>query len=419
MIPSPEGVPLKVLSRPRHWLFGAALLLVTLSACGAPLPGESWAGISTDGKYVYVAYKEQVFRIDPQRGAPSAQRQIDWLAQSPSKAHMYAPPALADDGVLFEGAYDHKVYAFLTDGRLLNTWNSPTATDRIIGGALVHDDLVYVGMGDKGLKALDRKTGAERWTYPDTAYGVWSTPLVVGDTLYFASLDHRIYALEAKTGAFKWKVDLGGAIAGQPLFDANSGILYVGTFANQLVAVSLADQTVVRHIDTDGWVWGTPVLYKGTLYFGDLKGWVYAVDPNTFEVKWKASDSDHPGAIRGSLAVAKSKDQDIVIAGSESKYLRAYNAQSGQVVWTSAISTDDQILSDLIVIGNDVIFTTLNEKQLVAAFSTETGQKNWQVDLTVEVPRLQTATSAPVISTPVPSATGAAATAASTAASNQ
>jgi outer membrane protein assembly factor BamB len=413
MIPSPEGVALKLLSRPRHWVFGAALLFVLgLTAC-SPLPGESWAGISTDGTYVYVAYQGQVIRVTPPTGEPghrAAVGQVDWLAQSPNKAHMYAPPAISDDGVLFEGAYDHKVYAFSVNGGLVNTWNSPTGNDKIIGGALVNGDLVYVGMGDKGVKALDRKTGAERWSYTGTKYGVWSTPIIVDGTLYFASLDHNVYALDAKTGAYQWQIDLGGAIAGKPLYD--NGTLYVGTFANELVAVSLVDKKVVNRFPTEGWVWGASILQNGTLYFADLKGWVYALDPATFTVKWKATDTDHPGSIRGSLAFTKIKrgdtEQDIVIAGSESKYLRAYDAPTGQLVWTSAISADDQILSDLIVLGNDVIFTTLSDKQLVAAFSTETGQKNWQISLTGDdINRLLTATPIPA-STPAPTATAAA-----------
>jgi outer membrane protein assembly factor BamB len=416
MIPFPEGVALKVLSRPRHWLFGAALLLgLTVTSCGAPIPGESWAGISTDGTYLYVAYKEQIIRVtppiaDPNTNQRSSVGQVDWLTQSPGKAHMYAPPAVSDDGVLYEGAYDHKVYAFSKNGGVLNTWNSPIGTDKIVGGVLINGDLVYVPMGDKGIKALDRKSGAERWFYSGTKYGVWSTPIIVDDILYFASLDHNIYALDATTGTYKWQVDLGGAMAGKPLY--NNGTLYVGTFANELAAVSLADQKIVNRYATRGWVWGAPVLYNDTLYFADLKGWIYALDPATFKLKWEVTDADHPGAIRGSLAVAKIKrgntDVDIVIAGSESKYLRAYEAATGQIVWTSAISTEDQILSDLIVLGNDVIFTTLSDRQLVVAFSTETGQKFWQVSLTPDdVNRLLTPTSAPA-STPVPTATSAA-----------
>jgi outer membrane protein assembly factor BamB len=421
----PEGVHLNVLPRPRQSLFGAALLLILLlTSCGAPLPGESWPGISTDGQFVYVAYHNRVMRVNPvppSGDERSPVRRFDWIGQlADDKIHMYAPPAISADGIVYVGAYDHKVYAFSLTSGLLTTFNSDVGNDKVIGGALIAGDTLYVGNGDKGARALDRTTGARRWDFTDMRYGVWSTPILVGDTLYCASLDHFIYALDAANGTLKWKVDLNGAIAGTPLY-AN-GILYAGTFGNEIVAVSLERHEIINRYATEGWVWGTPVMLNGTLYFGDLKGWVYALDASTFKLKWQKNDPERPGAIRGKLALTKlrgkdgSGDKDIVIAGSESKYLHAYDAQTGDLVWTSAISANDQVLSDLIVIGDDVIFTTLSESQLVAAFNTQNGQKSWEVNYTSEMTRVQTATNPPVtLTTITPAPTAADSTAAPTA----
>lgn len=396
---------MKALSRPRQWkvIFGAALLLLlTLTSCGEPLPGESWAGISSDGQYVYVAFQQNLFRIYVDPGNPAATRQIEWVAQTPEKAHLYAPPTLSEDGMMYVGGYDGKVHVFSTAGKHIASWNT-SANQRIVGNALIHkfddnSDFLYVGMGDHGIRAFDRKSGTERWSYLKSRYGVWGAPVVVGGTLYFGSLDHHLYALNAKDGSYLWDIDLGGAIADSPLHD--NGILYVGTFKNELVAVSLETRQIVRRYPTRGWVWGTPRLKDGKLYFGDLKGWVYKIDANTFTLEWEKNDPERPDkAIRGSLAFAKvmdgNKEREIVIAGSESKYLRAYYTDTGDVRWTSAISADASILSDLIVIGNDVIFTTLSDQQIVAAFNVEKGNKSWQVNLPNEVTRIQTATTVP------------------------
>ncbi len=414
-----EGVSLKAFLRPRRWFAGVALLLVfVLSSCTSIVTGEAWAGLSTDGKYIYGAYKNHIFRINPGDTTGSVtDRRIEWMAQTPADtSHMYAPPMKSDDGVLYEGTFDKKIYAFTVGNGLLTTWAAPTTPDKIVGSAAIQGNLVYFGMGDKGVRAYDRRTGAERWSYADTAYGVWSTPVVVNDTVYFASLDHFLYAVAAETGKFDWKVDLGGAVAGNPRYD--NGIFYIGTLNNQIVSVSLQTRQIVTRFTTRGWVWGTPLLKDNTLYFGDLAGYVYALDSGTFKLKWEATDTERPGGIRGSIGYATtSKNENIVIAGSESKYLRAYDAQDGHSVWTSAISAEDQILGDLIVINSDVIFTTVSEKQLVAAFNIDTGQKTWSVSYTDEVNRIQTATNPPLpTDTPKAAATGTspAATAAAT-----
>ncbi len=410
---------MKVLSKPRHWLFGAALLLCfVLTSCGAPLAGDSWPGIYSDGKVVYVAYKDQIFRVDPSKGSGTV-RHIDWLARLPNAgSHMYAPPALAADGTLYEGTYDHKVYKFSTNSGAPLNWNSPAGTEKFVGGALVNDKTVYIGNGDKGVQALDTDTGQLKASFAKTEFGVWSTPLLVEDTLYFSSLDHNVYAVDANSLQLKWKVDVGGATPDTPLFD--NGMLYVGTFSNELVEIAVQDHQIKNRYTTRGWVWSTPILENGTLYFGDLSGYVYAFDPVAWALKWENHDeSDRPGGIRGQLAFTHikpqdGKERDIVIAGSESKYLRAYDASTGEVVWTAGISAEDQILSDLYVIGNDVIFTTLSERQIVGAYSVDTGRPSWHVSLPDEINLLQTPTSIPA-STAVPSAT-AASTAAATSA---
>jgi outer membrane protein assembly factor BamB len=365
-----------------------------------------------------VAFKEYIMRIDPVVNAPAGQqptfRPIDWMAEIPNKAPVYAPPAVDAEGNTYIGSYDHKVYAFDVLGKPLPGWSTPTFANKIIGGAQIKDDLIYVGMGDNGIRALDRKTGIERWSFANTRYGVWATPLAVDNTLYVASLDHNLYALDAKTGEPLWQVQLNGAIGGTPLFD--NGTLYVGTFANNLYAISIESRKVVNTFATEGWVWGTPVVKDGILYFGDLKGWVYALDLASWQVKWKVRDTERPGAIRGRLALTQRDGKDIVIAGSESKYLRAYDVENGQLVWTSAIAAEERILSDLIVMGDDIIFTTLSPSQIVAAFSVQTGQLNWRVSLPDQGQWQQTLTARPpTTATPIPPT--AASTAAPTAGS--
>lgn len=403
---------MKALFRSRLRLIGAGLLFVVLlSACGAPLAGESWANLSTDGKYIYVAYKENIFKVDPLAGGESTSRQMIWLGQSPDKGHMYAAPAIADDGTLYVGTWDKRLLAFNTSSPN-PIWKAPLGdgrfTDKVVGEALVNGDLVYVGMGDKGLKAFNRKTGAEVWKYDSTQYGVWSAPVIANGVLYFGSLDHFLYALDPATGTFKGKIDLGGAIGATPLVVDTT--LYVGTFENKFLAVSIFNPTemkIVNTLVTEGWVWATPVLQDGVLYFGDLSGYLYALDANSWSLKWpKLTDAEHPGAIRGKVAITSipnpngEKPETIVIVGTEGKFLNAYDADDGHRVWAASTGTEDKILSDLIVIGDYVIFTTLSENQILRAYNIKNGYGAWSVKLADEVARMQTATTAPGASQP-------------------
>ena len=378
--------------------------MLVVAACGTPIAGESWAGLSTDGRYVYVAYSEQVFRIDPQAAndpANSNNKHIEWLTQAPGKTHMYPPPALSDSA-LYTGAFDGKIYAFSLKGGALPGWVAPaTASGKLLGASTLDNNILYQGMGNDGIGAYNPVTGQEIARYKGTKYGVWSAPVVVNDTVYFTSLDHYLYALTAGTLLYKWQVDLGGTAADSPVYDKATGMIYAGTYNDQVVAVDTTQNPprVVHTFATTNWVWGSPIIDQGTLYFGDLNGTIYALDPKTWTVKWSQLHPDDVGGFRGRLTIVNDAHPvgatdatRLILGGSENKRVYAYNADTGKLVWTSALVMNDKILSNLLVLKSDVIFSTQDENQLIVALNTDSGQIDWQVSLKAEVARLPTAT---------------------------
>ena len=82
-----------------------------------------------------------------------------------------------------------------------------------------------------------------------------SQPAVVGNTLYVGSTDAKFYALNATTGATRWAFDL-TTVAGP---------------------ATASDPNPVR----DG-----PAVADGIVYFGDSRGYLYAVDASTGQLRW-------------------------------------------------------------------------------------------------------------------------------------
>jgi len=73
--------------------------------------------------------------------------------------------------------------------------------------------------------------------------------------------------------------------------------LYIGTFANELVALDTSNGTVIWRYPTAGWAWASPILEGDTLYFSDIAGNFYAIDRNTQEALWSIqTESDIVGA---------------------------------------------------------------------------------------------------------------------------
>jgi outer membrane protein assembly factor BamB len=98
-------------------------------------------------------------------------------------------------------------------------------------------------------------------------------------------------------------------MVGTPAYPPN-GTLYVGTFNNEILAISSEDGTVIWRKPTDGWVWGGPALKDGTLYFGDLSGAFYALDASNGNVLWKLNPET--GDTSGQAAQKSNPDGPIV-----------------------------------------------------------------------------------------------------------
>ncbi len=388
----------RLFTAPRRAVIGLMLAgSLFLAACGG-VAGDSWAGIARDpeGDAVYVAYNERVVALNPSSGA------VQWEYKHDG-AKFFAVPAI-DNGSLYIGDYSGRLHSInLQDGSRNwlyepDTENiigpiSLTAGDRVISGVAFNDDKVFFGLGSQNVVAVSRATAEELWTF-ETGHGVWASPLYVHaregdagsrDTLYAVSLDHHLYALDPETGDELWKRDLGGAAPGNMVYDEQLNRIYIGTFMSELVAVDLDQRAIIDRYETEGWLWGSPAIEvqedgTETLYFGDLDGYLYAVEvtENGFSQRWKMKIAED--AIRATPLVTNG----LVIVGSKDKNVYAVSKEDGSSEWSD--QTGGEALTELVLVpgsegeqdGSIVVLGTSESDERIVAYNVETGEVDWR-----------------------------------------
>lgn len=388
----------RLFTAPRRVVFGLILAgSLFLAACGG-VAGDSWAGVARDpnGQAVYVAYNQRVVALDPSSGA------IRWEYKY-NDAKFFAVPAI-DNGSLYIGDYNGRLHSInLADGSRKWVYEpdtdnligplSLTASDRVISGVAFNDDKVFFGLGSRNVVAVSRATAEEVWTFK-TGHGVWATPLYVHalegdsasrDTLYAVSLDHYLYAIDPDTGDQLWKMNLGGAAPGNMVYDEQLNRIYIGTFASELLAIDLDQRAIVDRYETEGWLWGSPALEVQEdggeiLYFGDLTGYLYAVEvgQDGFRQRWKMKVAQD--AIRATPLVTNG----LVIVGSKDKTVYAVSKDDGASVWNSKVR--GEALTELVLLpgsdgegdGNIVVLGTSDNDELILAYNVETGEVDWR-----------------------------------------
>ena len=147
---------------------------------------------------------------------------------------------------------------------------------------VIHGDnliLCWDHEGDSFLRALDKRTGVERWKVSRDEKTSWSTPLIVeqgGRTQVVVSATKRVRGYDLATGALLWECGgLSRNVVSSPV--AGHGLVFAGNSYDwqALLAIRLdgarGDITQTEHV-----AWklnrltpyvSTPLLYDDTLYF--------------------------------------------------------------------------------------------------------------------------------------------------------
>lgn len=106
------------------------------------------------------------------------------------------------------------------------TYRAANRPKEFFSSAAIGKELAVVGSRDNRVHAIDRTTGAARWTYL-TDGRVDASPVIAGNTVFAPSLDGKLHVLELASGKKIEVHDLGGAASASPAI--SDGYIVIGT----------------------------------------------------------------------------------------------------------------------------------------------------------------------------------------------
>lgn len=205
---------------------------------------------------------------------------------------VHATPALAEDRLYF-GDHDGRFYALsVADGRELWRQSFPAP---IMSQPLVLPDKIILVTLTGTLMAVGREDGSILWSYPTgslremTLYGQGAPAYESGQNLLYVGLhDGRILAVEAQRGALRWEKTLAGAagpftdIDMQPLLSA--GKLYVATHSGKLYCLESRSGQVLWSQDVGSSA--DFAMAEDRLYVAGSDGVLYALNKVDGKILW-------------------------------------------------------------------------------------------------------------------------------------
>jgi len=287
---------------------------------------------------------------------------------------IWAPPAVRDDGVLFLGSQDGRVYSLNDSGQelwqrdaggqivtspvLVDTWvlvsagNFVVALEQATGNVVWQTDigstvgtkpvlngsLVLVGTYASKLQALNLVGGTPAWGFP-VGNDIQSTPVILADrTAVFGSNDRFVYWVNS-AGAELGRFETGDAVWGDATLASNGDVL-VGSHDGFLYRFSGAG-VLSTEFDARGQIWGSATEgLGGVIYIGSTFRRLYAVSSNLKNELWRRETA---GLAYSSPAL--SSDSTIYIGATDGR-LHAFSSQ-GTELWT--YTTEGSIVGSAVV----------------------------------------------------------------------
>jgi outer membrane protein assembly factor BamB len=240
-----------------------------------------------------------------------------------------------NNGVLYEGSFDKKLYAFKTaTGEKIWSFTAGDYFDS--GGPTYYNGKVYSRNDDSHFYCIDAVTGALVWKLPISPGG---NPAVVNGLVYTAA-PNSIYALDGNTGATVWRTEVPSLGWSSPT--VVNGVVYIGSGGHQVFAINARTGEVIWKKDVSWWVHSAIAVANNLLYVNCGDGALEALNLSTGDLVWAR-------VLDASSGAAPVVANGVLYVGDDRGGLNALNATTGATLWTFKLGTYPMISSACVV----------------------------------------------------------------------
>jgi outer membrane protein assembly factor BamB len=257
-------------------------------------------------------------------------------------------------GTVYVGSMDERLRALdLKTGQ--EKWAYKAAPFKAPPSVL--DGLVYVGDVDGVFHCVEAATGKKRWTY-ETGQEISSGANFTRDGILFGSADETLYCL-GKDGKERWKFKVpGGPVLGSPAIVGNRTFA-AGCDSSLHVLDTNTGKQVAPPVDLGGQVGATVAIVGDHLYIGTMSSEVLAIDWKKGSIDWRFAADNRRQPFYASAAVT----DKLVVVASRDKHVYALDRQTGQQVW--AFPTRNKVDGSPVVVDTRVVVGSLDKNLYV------------------------------------------------------
>jgi outer membrane protein assembly factor BamB len=339
-------------------LFAAALALPLAAQSPSRSTSDAWPQFRANPGLTGVA-----------AAAPPANLKLLWTYEAGDSIESSAAIA---DGIVYVGVGNGDLIAVDLDSGVLR-WKHPTGSFIGESSPAVGSGAVFIGDLDGNLHAVSVRDGKPLWTFK-TGAEIKSSPVLVSsqgaDLVLIGSYDQHLYALEARTGKLRWKFQTEGPVHATPA--VSNGLAFIAGCDETFRAIRIADGTQAYAITAGAYTGASPVLEADRAYFGTFNFEVMALDLRERKIMWRYAEPASQFPFYSSAALSDGR----LVVGGRDKVIHAIDAATGKPAWTFA--TRARVDSSPAIAGGRVYVGSSDNRFYVLDLAS--GSKLWEFD---------------------------------------
>ncbi len=220
--------------------------------------------LTEDGQLIVAGYDHVLYSLNPLNG------EILWMFRG-ARDRYIANPLVAQDTIYAANA-DYRLYALDLQGNLKWTFEGGQS---FWGTPLLEDGVLYIGSLERKVYALQAESGEKLWER-ELGAAILGTPATAESLpLFVAVLDGTLYALDKGSGEILWQKSLGARLWSTPRIVNDR--LYLGDESGRLHALEAATGNTLWQFEARSAILNTPLLYDTLLAFGCEDGRLQAI----------------------------------------------------------------------------------------------------------------------------------------------
>jgi eukaryotic-like serine/threonine-protein kinase len=208
----------------------------------------------------------------------------------------------------------------------------------------VTSDAIYLGDEEGVFHAIDRKSGKGLWKF-ETQGEIYSSAAVADGRILFGSYDNNLYCLNMD-GKLAWKFATQGYVHCAPA--VVDGVTFIAGCDEHLRTIDVMTGEERSALKLETYLIASPAVIGDILYVGTYASEVVAVDWRKQAVVWRYQSGNGDFPFHSSAAVV----DNMVVVGGRDKLVHGIFRNSGKKAWT--FSTRAKVDSSPVIVGNRV-----------------------------------------------------------------